>query len=245
MKPSVLTLDGLRVPVEFGGSERRARLTIEPDGSLHLLAAADVAMEELQQFLASKRKWIYTKLAKKEELQCITVQRELVSGESFQYLGRNYRLQIVEAGAGHVRLVGGRLRLPAPLVAIGTSSIVDWYKTSGAAWIAPRVKDWAERIRVEPSVLQVADLGRKWGSATADGLVRIHWASFQLKPTLIDYVVAHELAHLREPHHGPAFWQLLARAMPDYGERKNQLAHVGAQLWFGEVDAKSASPERP
>ena len=56
--------------------------------------------------------------------------------------------------------------------------------------------------------------------------MRIHWATLQLPPALVEYVLAHELAHLREPHHGPAFWQLLARVMPDYEERKRELASV-------------------
>jgi predicted metal-dependent hydrolase len=57
----------------------------------------------------------------------------------------------------------------------------------------------------------------------------------QLQPGLIDYVLAHELAHLREPHHGPSFWELLGRAVPNYDERKTELARVGASLWLGEA----------
>jgi hypothetical protein len=78
------------------------------------------------------------------------------------------------------------------------------------------------------------DLGHKWGSATSDGRVRIHWAAMQLRPDLIDYVIAHELAHLHEPHHGPAFWTLLGRALPTYIERRADLARTGALLWLGE-----------
>jgi predicted metal-dependent hydrolase len=63
--------------------------------------------------------------------------------------------------------------------------------------------------------------------------VRIHWATLQLSPQLVDYVLAHELAHLREAHHGPAFWQLLARPTPDSDERKRELALRSARLRFG------------
>lgn len=71
------------------------------------------------------------------------------------------------------------------------------------------------------------------GTATAGGQVRVHWATLQLPPALVEYVLVHELAHLREAHHGPTFWELLARAMPDYEERKRDLARRGAALWFG------------
>jgi predicted metal-dependent hydrolase len=230
---AVLQLDDLRVPVEIGGSSRRARLTIEADGSLRLRAADDVATEELQYFLASKREWVYRKLAEKEVLQHEPVTKELVDGEGFLYLGRNHRLKIEDVD-GAVRLERGRLVLPRHLVETGEASLIAWYQRCGEVWLRPRSKAWAERLRVNTGPIEVADLGHKWGSATAGRRVRIHWATLQLSPPLVDYVLAHELTHLREPHHGPAFWQLLARVMPDYEERKLELAKRGTYLWFGE-----------
>lgn len=230
----VLHLDDLRVPVETGGTSRRARLTIEADGSLRLRAAEDVATDELRQFLASKRGWVYRKLAEKEVLQHEPVTKELVDGEGFLYLGRSHRLKISDAD-GAVRLERGRLILPRHLVEAGEASVLAWYHRCGEAWLRPRVGSWTERLRVELGAIEVADLGHKWGSATAGKHVRIHWATLQLCPALVDYVLAHELAHLHEPHHGPDFWQLLGRVMPDYGERKQELARRGAGLWFGGV----------
>ena len=78
MSADVITLDRLRVPVLVGGKSRRARLTIDRDGTLLLRAAPDVERAELVGFLANKRDWIYRKLAEKEELQLQPVQRELV-----------------------------------------------------------------------------------------------------------------------------------------------------------------------
>lgn len=231
---AVLQLDDLRVPVEIGGSSRKARLTIEADGSLRLRAAEDVATDELRQFLASKRDWVYRKLEEKEVLHHEPVTKELVDGEGFLYLGRSHRLQIADVD-GSVRLERGRLLLPRHLAESGEASLIAWYQRCGEAWLRPRAKTWVERLRVDAGPIQVADLGHKWGSATAGQRVRIHWATLQLLPSLVDYVLAHELAHLREPHHGPDFWQLLGRAMPDYDERKRELARRGASLWFGGV----------
>jgi predicted metal-dependent hydrolase len=234
MSAAILHLDDLRVAVETGGASRKARLTIEADGSLCLRAAEDVDTDELRQFLASKRDWVYRKLAEKEVLQHPPVTKELVDGEGFLYLGRSHRLKIDDAH-GTVRLERGRLVLPRPLAEAGEASLVAWYQRCGEAWLRPRVGTWAERLRVEPLAIEVADLGHKWGSATAGRRVRIHWATLQLSPSLVDYVLAHELAHLREAHHGPDFWQLLGRVLPDYDERKHELAKRGAGLWFGGV----------
>lgn len=232
MSAAVLHLDGLRVPVEVAGASRKAKLTIEADGSLRLRAACDVATEELTQFLASKRDWIYRKLAEKEVLQSEPISKELVDGEDFAYLGRSHRLKLVETD-GAVRLERGRLVVPSELVSDGPAHLIAWYQRCGEIWLRPRVGSWAERLRVQPGPIEVADLGHKWGSATTGRRVRIHWAALQLSPPLVEYILAHELAHLREAHHGPAFWQLLARVMPDYDQRKRELARRGARLWFG------------
>lgn len=242
MRPVVLTLDDLRISVDVGGCEgRRAKLTVESDGSLHLVAGADVNTQELQEFLESKRKWIYTRLSEKQELLRVAVDRELVNGECYQYLGRNYSLRIVDADCDRVRMRGGRLEYPANLLELRMSPIVNWYQESGRSWVTPRIGELAQRIRVMPSAVEVTDLGRKWGSANSEGRVRLHWAVFQLSPVLIDYVVAHELAHLREPNHGPAFRQLLNRAMPDYVDRKVKLARVGAGLWLGDHSRRTTT----
>jgi predicted metal-dependent hydrolase len=232
MSAAVLHLDGLCIPVETGGASRKAKLTIEADGSLRLRAAGDVATDELTRFLASKRDWVYRKLAEKEVLQHEPVIKELVDGEGFLYLGRSHRLKLARTD-GAVRLERGRLVMPSELASDGPLHLIAWYQRCGETWLRPRVRLWAERLRVEPGAIEVADLGHKWGSATAGRRVRIHWATLQLSPQLVDYVLAHELAHLCEPHHGPAFWQLLARVMPDYDERKRELAQRGARLWFG------------
>lgn len=229
-----LRLDGMVVPVSPGGKSRKAKLTIERDGSLHLKAAADVERAELEQFLASKRDWIYRKLADKELFTAGPVTKELVDGEGFLYLGRSHQLRIANTDDHRVRLQKGRLVLPRSLVGAGHEQIIDWYRATGRAWLKPRAKDWSTRLRIDPQAVEVADLGNKWGSALPNGRVRIHWATMQLRPLLVEYVLAHEFAHLREPHHGPAFWQVLGRAMPDFEQRKSALALAGTSIWMGD-----------
>lgn len=237
---TTLRLGGMLVPVLIGGMSRKAKLTIERDGSLHLKAAPDVERVELEQFLASRRDWIYRKLADKEALKTEPVTKELVDGEGYLYLGRSHQLRIVDTDDRRVRLHRGRLILPQSSADSGHEQIIEWYRTTGLAWLKPRAKDWSRRLRVEPRTVEVADLGSKWGSALPSGRVRIHWATMQLPPALVEYVLAHELAHLREPHHGPAFWQVLGRAMPDSEQRKRALAEAGTSVWMGLV----LEPER-
>src|SRR5215207_4781187 len=134
----VLQLDGMTIPIETAGQSRRARLTIERDGSLRLRAAADVDRAELQSFLAAKREWIYKKLAEKEAFDHELVTKELVDGEGFQYLGRSYRLRISEDGE-RVQLRAGRLVVPRVQLDRGGEPIIDWYRKRGGAWLKPRL----------------------------------------------------------------------------------------------------------
>ncbi|WP_368680483.1 SprT family zinc-dependent metalloprotease (plasmid) [Rhodococcus opacus] len=228
-----LRLDDMLVPVDTSGTSRKAKLTIERDGSLQLTAAPDVNKSELEHFLASKRDWIYRKLVEKETLTNEPVTKELVGGEGYLYLGRSYQLRIVDINDTRVRMRRGKLVLPRALAEDGSRHIIEWYRGTGLTWLAPRAKNWVTRLSVAPQSIEVADLGHKWGSALPSGRVRIHWATMQLRPRLVDYVLAHELAHLREPHHGPAFWQLLGRAMPDFDQRKDELASTGSSVWLG------------
>ncbi|MGB3473676.1 MAG: SprT family zinc-dependent metalloprotease [Mycobacterium sp.] len=230
-----LRLDGMVVPVATGGSSRKAKLTIERDGSLQLKAAPDVERAELEQFLVSKRDWIYRKLAEKEALNSEPLTKELVDGEGYLYLGRSHQLRIINTDDHRVRLERGKLIFPQSSTGSGHKQIISWYHATGLAWLTPRAKDWSTRLRVNPETVEVADLGNKWGSTLPNGRVRIHWATMQLRPSLVEYVLAHELAHLRELHHGPAFWQALGTAMPDYEQRKGALAEAGASIWMGAV----------
>jgi len=232
---TTLQFDGMIIPVLIDSTSRKAKLTVERDGSLQLKAAPDVELAELEQFLATKRDWIYRKLADKADLAAAPVSKELVDGEGYLYLGRSHQLRIVPTEDCRVRLLSGRLVLPQSLLGSGYAHIIQWYVTTGLAWLKPRAKEWSGRLRVNPVAIEVADLGNKWGSADATGRVRIHWATMQLRPTLVDYVLAHELAHLRERHHGAAFWQALGRAMPDFDQRKRDLAQTGASIWKGPV----------
>ena len=117
--------------------------------------------------------------------------------------------------------------MPRTDVESGEAAIIDWYRTRGLQWLRPRVADGPSDCESSRPNLRWLTLGHKWGSATAGRRIRVHWATLQLRPALVEYVLAHELAHLREPHHGPLFWQLLGRVLPDFEDRKNELVETG------------------
>lgn len=227
---TALPLGGMTVPIERSGTSRRARLTIERDVSLLLRAADDVERAELQSFLKSEREWIYPGLAEKELPHTEPVAKDLVDGEGFLYLCRSHQLRIVDNGDDGVLLERGCLVLPSHRREDGYELVVNWYRTRGLRCLRPCTKEWANRLRVDACEIEVADLDYKWGAFMPDGRIRIHWATMQLRSDLVDYVKVHELVHLDEPHHGPAFWLLLGRVISDYEDRRVRVARDGATL---------------
>ena len=137
-----------------------------------------------------------------------------------------------------VRLDRGRFRLRRSEADRGADAMRRWYTEVGGQWLRRRVRPWAARMGEESVAVEVRDLGYRWGSARpTDGPPRInvHWATLQLPPSLIDYILVHELAHLREANHTPEFWSIVDRLMPGYETQKTTLAAIGKTIWLGSV----------
>jgi predicted metal-dependent hydrolase len=213
-------------------SDRRKTLgiTVERDGSLTLAAPAHCPQTQVEAYAREKLFWIYTKLAEKNLLFRPPAPKEYVSGESFPYLGRAYRLKLVDdfAQEAPLRLLHGRYLLRRDAVPDAAQHFARWYGRAGRPWLARRVEQLAPRIGVRPTHLEVRDLGYRWGSCSTRGGLNFHWRTLLLPPRIIEYIVAHELIHLVVPDHGAEFWRRLERAMPDYAERKQWLAEHGS-----------------
>lgn len=92
------------------------------------------------------------------------------------------------------------------------------------------MKIWAERVGVEPSEVLIRDQRKRWGSADAESRIRINWRIIQAPIGLLDYVLAHELVHLKYPDHTRASWAELGRVMGNYDARREILRRVGREL---------------
>lgn len=209
---------------------RTVRLTVERDASITTVVPPTVTRDQLARMVEAKRPWLHAKPAERRELGEPRPERQPVSGEGFLYLGRSYRLKIAPPGTP-VKLVCGRLLLGE---GGGVRDLVRWYQRVGEPWLRRRIKPWASRMDADVTELRVMPLGYRWGSCSVGGRINIHWATMQLPPTLVDYVLVHELAHLEHRDHGPRFWRIVERAMPDYEERRERLRRYGPDLWLPE-----------
>lgn len=214
-------------------STRRTTLgiTLDRDGALILSAPTDCSLDRIAATAREKLLWVYTKLAEREMLRRPVQPKEFVNGEGFCYLGRSYRLMLVDGVIPQqpLRLHQGRFLLQRDEVQHGQHHLTRWYVAHGQPWMARRVTRYADRLGVTPRSVEVKELGYRWGSCSPSGRVHFHWRTLSLPPRIIDYVIVHELAHLAAPHHGAGFWKRVELAMPDYAARKRWLDEQGGE----------------
>lgn len=234
--PPRLTVAGLEFEVHRSDARRSIGITVDRDGSLIVNAPNDCDQAELTAFAHDKRMWVYKKLAEKDLLLSHRPTKEFVSGEGFVYLGRSHRLQLVGGHGDQVKLERGRFVMLHEIAAKGLGGwvMIDWYRTRAQRWLERRVDPWAQRMGVVPKTIDVRDLGYRWGSLGKNDRVYFHWATIQLPPRLVDYVIVHELAHVYAPNHGSEFWLRVERAFPQFQASKLELAQVGSSLWLGD-----------
>ncbi|MBN2196983.1 MAG: M48 family metallopeptidase [Polyangiaceae bacterium] len=227
-----LTVGDLTLEVRWSARRQTLGLTVERGGELAVSAPEGCPLRTLEAYVREKRFWIYQKLAAKEALPTGAPAKEYVDGEGFPYLGRSYRLLLVDDQAVPVKLEQGRFKLRRADVrgGHGREHLVVWYAAHARPWLAERVERFRGRVGVVPSGVTVQDLGYRWGSCGKGARLYFHWRTMLLPPRIAEYIVVHELVHLREAHHTPEFWRRVERAMADFGVRKRWLAERGREV---------------
>lgn len=196
---------------------RTIGLRIGP-GGLSVSVPARLAQHAWEAVLLEKSAWVLGKLEEMRARAAPAFAWE--DGQLVPYLGSPIELA-VEQGGPRVRpaLAEGLLRVslpdPADPVALETR-VVQWYRREALAFFHERVACHARQLDVSVSRLSLSNARTRWGSCTSGGAIRLNWRLIKAPPAIIDYVVAHELAHRIELNHSPAFWQIVAQLCPDH-----------------------------
>ncbi|MET9974840.1 M48 family metallopeptidase [Streptomyces microflavus] len=227
-----LQVGRLEIDVVVVADRKSVRLTVERDARITATVPAGIDVALLVSAVKDRRRWIYDKLDERTDEAAIRPVKEFVTGEGFNYLGRSYRLKLVDDARVPVRLVRGRFMMCRDALDRAEDELIAWYRGRGRAWLPARAEPWAQRMRAPVQDIVVRRLGYRWGSCNRVGGVNIHWAVMQLPPNLVDYVLVHELAHLHRKDHSKEFWSVVARAMPNYEVRRAELDKLGATLWL-------------
>lgn len=207
----------------------RITITVHPDKRVIVTAPIDRSMDEIRIRVKKKAPWISKQLAYFEQFQPLPVERKYVSGETHYYLGRQYRLKVIKDGSETVKLVGPYIRIftkDRHNVERIRELLDQWYLDHARAIFDKRLQkclDMARSLNIEAPPIIVRKLSKRWGSCTKAGKIVLNTELIKAPLYCIEYVIMHELCHLKAPNHNAKFYKLMSRYMPHWERRKKRL----------------------
>lgn len=233
-----ILVDSLIFHVLRSARRKTIGLTVERDASLiaHLPQNTDIS--QATKLIKTKLVWVHQKLAahKHPGRQDVFRRPEFIDGEGFYFLGKHYRLKLVEAAPDAppiptVHFDGDRLLFRREQAGSGEKRIAEYYTRAAYPYLNDAVNRWKRVVGVETARrIRVMDLGFRWASCSSDKTLNFHWRVMQLPAQVIDYVTVHELSHLRVPNHSAAFWHEVRRVIPNYQAHRSWLGDRGGEL---------------
>ena len=218
------------IDYELLRSERKSIvITIERDGKVLVNAPCDLDENEIEKYIYKKRFWIWEKLAIKKSTTEEMYEKKFISGESFSYLGRNYRFQIVEDNED-LKLKNGWFILSKKKQVKAKEIFKNWYSNHLKIKIDERLELICKNAEIDKPNFKIMELGFRWGSCTKEGSLNFNWKIAMAPISVIDYVIIHEIVHLKIHTHNEKFWKEILKLMPNYLEKKDWLRLNGYVL---------------
>jgi len=204
---------------------------VYPDQQVEVVAPNDAKLELILQKVKKRASWIFKNKLEFSKFQPKQPTPKYQSGETFKYLGKQYRLKIVDSKNTEVQLKNGRLILKMPLINRSEENcknlIVDWYKERGKIIFAERfqkcIKDTSKIGVTTIPNWKIKSMKKRWGSCNKNGLIHLNPELLAAPKSCIDYVIQHELCHLKVYNHSPRFYNLLSKVNPDWSKRRDYL----------------------
>jgi hypothetical protein len=221
----------LAYTIQRSAKRHKLTITVERDRRIVVHAPQGISDEKIRQVVASKRQWIYEKTGHPQKYRDLPHPpgKELVNGESALYLGRQYRIEVINTGMAEVHFAQ-RFFIPATQGKKRVEALREWYAGKAKEKIVPRVKGHAHELGVDVAGVKIVDNRYRWGSCTVNNNVGFNWRLIKAPIFVIDYVIVHELAHLIETNHTPRFWNIVSAQSPTMEKAKAWLKENGQLL---------------
>lgn len=195
-----------------------------------------LSVSRVEKLIQSRSDWIREKLNIQSNI-VIPRPKEMVSGESFPYLGKNYRLKLIHGDSSEVKLKYGHLTLhcdknldAAAREGFIRKSLTNWYRSRALDKLKEKVSRYGKILRVQSKSVSVFDFKSRWGSCSVSGDLRFNWRIIMAPNSIVDYVVVHELSHLVHHDHSEKFWKTIQSVIPNHREHRFWLKINGATL---------------
>ena len=238
-------LGNARVAYEFTRGKRRTIGFVVGAEGLSVRAPRWVALRDVDAALQEKSGWILRKLAEADQrhAKLEATRIEWKEGVSFPFLGEPVVVRLDPKhgfkGVGAVLEADGPELARTLRISLANNATPAQIRDAAQAWLQrqarrvfiERLDHFAPQLGVRWSKLSLSNASTRWGSASADGAIRLHWRLVHFRMPVIDYVVAHELSHLRVMDHSPRFWETVRTVVPDYAALRRQLRDAPAPRW--------------
>jgi predicted metal-dependent hydrolase len=213
-------------------SRRTLGISVHPDLQIEVSAPQNTPLQEIREKVRKRAGWIIRQKAYFEKFLPHLPEKNYVSGESFRYLGRQYRLKVWKSKDERVLLKNGYLNVHVSDTRKKTrimKLLDEWYRERAKEQFLKRSQKLLSSFngnRVEPESIELKVMPKRWGSCTRKGKIMLNPALIKAPASCIEYVLMHELCHLIEHNHGVRYYALLSKMMPDWEERKERLERV-------------------
>lgn len=210
-------------------------ISVEPPNIVNVVAPNGTSEEKVNQYVKKKANWIVQKLYLFKDMEFRKIHRQMVNGESFLYLGRNYSLQIIDDETltkPVVSLYQGKFYIKTPTRDEQTirNAMKDWYKKKALERTTDRVNYYQQYFKEKPTSIKVKEQQKRWGSCTQNNELLFNWRCIMAPSHILDYIIVHEMCHLYHMNHSQEFWDLLSTVMSDYEQRKEWLKNNGVKM---------------
>ena len=221
------------IPYWFRRARRRTIGIVVDEHGLAAAAPRWATIAEVEAFIREKERWVLKRIDEaRKNARAPFLWHE---GARLPYLGRE--IALARTAWARTRLAGERLEISAPAFDSALSlrvRVLEWLRGSALALYCERVAALGARMNVPSPDVGLSNAASQWGSCTRTldgrGRVLLHWKLVHFEPRLVDYVVAHELAHLRHMNHSAAFWRVVESVFPDHEWARHELRERGHQI---------------
>jgi predicted metal-dependent hydrolase len=205
-------------------------INVHPDKKVTVEAPTDSEFEEVEKRVLKRAAWIVKQQREFDRYYFDLPPRQYVSGETHRYLGRQYRLKVIQTEEQEtIKMDRGRIMVftKQPHDRDRVKKILqDWYRAHAQTIFKERLEMWLprfERFDLGKFELTIRIMKSQWGSCTQKGKITLNLKLIHVPKHLIDYVIVHEICHLVEHNHSSAFYALMSRIMPDWEEKREKL----------------------
>ena len=200
-------------------SRRTLSIAVDGKGALVVHAPMRMSVREIEAFLVQKQGWIAQKQALARQREEKRQQSRLEEGAGIPFWGGSLTLhfEAVKTASDDGRT------LVLPLGAEPLKQALKWRRRRAEALLAPRVAYWAERTGLVPQKISFGNAAARWGSMNTKGALRLNTALIHLPPYMVDYVIVHELSHMRHPDHSPAFHTCVRSILPQADDIRREM----------------------